>query len=195
MRARSAVLTGARQPLLIRSRLCDYVLSDPHIWHVATASGGVWKTTNGGLNFTPIFDNYGSYTTCCILVDPRNSNVIWLGTGKNTISAAQWRAMAFSRAPTVAGDSSLGNPTKAISRETKIAMLFRGFACQTPWLPRADADSFNRSASHAVPNNTMHSVDVSLEPPHHIELNREQRDITRHLQCCDAVAARVENHP
>src|SRR5215471_13095853 len=57
---------------------------NPHVWYVAMAGGGVWKTSNSGLTFTPIFDTYGSYTTCCVLVDPKNSNVVWLATGENT---------------------------------------------------------------------------------------------------------------
>lgn len=55
-----------------------------HVWYVAMAGGGLWKTTNAGLTFTPIFDNYGSYSMCCVLVDPKNSNVVWLATGENT---------------------------------------------------------------------------------------------------------------
>jgi photosystem II stability/assembly factor-like uncharacterized protein len=57
---------------------------NPHIWYVAMAAGGLWKTTNGGLTFAPIFDAYGTYSMCCVLVDPRNSNVVWLATGENT---------------------------------------------------------------------------------------------------------------
>jgi photosystem II stability/assembly factor-like uncharacterized protein len=57
---------------------------NPHIWYVAMAAGGLWKTTNAGLSFAPIFDNNGSYSMCCVLVDPKNSNVIWLATGENT---------------------------------------------------------------------------------------------------------------
>ena len=57
---------------------------NPHVWYVAMAGGGLWKTTNSGLTFTPIFDNYGSYSMCCVLVDPKNSSVIWLATGENT---------------------------------------------------------------------------------------------------------------
>ena len=57
---------------------------NPHVWYVAMAAGGLWKTTNGGLTFTPIFDDYGAYSMCCVLVDPKNSNVVWLATGENT---------------------------------------------------------------------------------------------------------------
>jgi len=57
---------------------------NPHVWYVAMAAGGLWKTTNSGLTFTPIFDSYGVYSMCCVLVDPKNSNVVWLATGENT---------------------------------------------------------------------------------------------------------------
>src|SRR5438067_986184 len=52
-------------------------------WYVATASGGLWKTTNHGLNFQPIFDEGGSYSLGCVVVDPKNSDIVWLGTGEN----------------------------------------------------------------------------------------------------------------
>src|SRR6202046_1177462 len=53
-------------------RIAD-VAVDPHnrsVWYTATASGGLWKTTNRGLNFQPIFDDGGSYSLGCVTVDP-----------------------------------------------------------------------------------------------------------------------------
>lgn len=52
-------------------------------YYVAAASGHVWKTTNNGITFTPIFDNYGAYSMGAIAIDPSNPHVIWLGTGEN----------------------------------------------------------------------------------------------------------------
>lgn len=57
--------------------------TNPSTWYVATASGNVWKTTNNGTTWDAIFENYGSYSTGCITIDPRNPNVVWLGTGEN----------------------------------------------------------------------------------------------------------------
>ncbi len=73
-------------PAFTSGRNADMVVDpkNPHVWYVAMAAGGLWKTTNGGLTFTPIFDNYGPYSMCCVLVDPKNSNVVWLATGENT---------------------------------------------------------------------------------------------------------------
>jgi photosystem II stability/assembly factor-like uncharacterized protein len=72
-------------PALTTGRVQD-VEMDPHnssVWYVATAFGGLWKTTNRGVTFTSVFDNGGSFTLCCVEVDPKNSNIVWLGTGEN----------------------------------------------------------------------------------------------------------------
>ena len=72
-------------PAFMTGRISD-IAKDPNnqsTWYVATASSNVWKTTNNGTTWKPIFDGYGSYSTGCITIDPNNSNVIWLGTGEN----------------------------------------------------------------------------------------------------------------
>src|SRR6188768_123767 len=52
-------------------------------YFVAAGSGGVWKTSNKGITYTPVFDGEGSYSIGCVRIDPTNSNVIWVGTGEN----------------------------------------------------------------------------------------------------------------
>ncbi len=52
-------------------------------FYVAAASGGVWKTTNGGITFKPVFDKQGSYSIGCVAIDPNNPHVVWVGTGEN----------------------------------------------------------------------------------------------------------------
>ncbi|MFC2133210.1 WD40/YVTN/BNR-like repeat-containing protein [Bacteroidota bacterium] len=51
--------------------------------YVAVASGHVWKTVNAGTTWEPIFDNYGAYAIGCVVIDPNNPHVIWIGTGEN----------------------------------------------------------------------------------------------------------------
>ncbi len=57
--------------------------SDNSTWYVAAASGGVWKTTNCGTSWTPIFDDQGSYSIGTVSIDPVNPSVVWVGTGEN----------------------------------------------------------------------------------------------------------------
>src|SRR5207247_5515804 len=71
-------------------RIADIAV-DPRnrsVWYVATASGGLWKTVNHGVTFQPIFDDGGSYSLGCVTVDPKNSDIVWLGTGENQAQRA-----------------------------------------------------------------------------------------------------------
>src|SRR5690242_8613774 len=56
---------------------------DPSHYYVAAASGGVWKTTNAGTTWTPVFDNEGSYSIGAVALDPKNPLVVWVGSGEN----------------------------------------------------------------------------------------------------------------
>jgi photosystem II stability/assembly factor-like uncharacterized protein len=72
-------------PALMSGRIIDIAVdpTDRGTWYVAAASGGVWKTVNGGTTWNPIFDRYGSYSIGCVAIDPTNPHVIWVGTGEN----------------------------------------------------------------------------------------------------------------
>ncbi|MFK7784296.1 MAG: WD40/YVTN/BNR-like repeat-containing protein, partial [Crocinitomicaceae bacterium] len=72
-------------PALTSGRIADIAV-DPNnhnVWYVAAASGGVWKTTNHGTTFNPIFDNQASYSIGCVTLAPTNSNTVWVGSGEN----------------------------------------------------------------------------------------------------------------
>ncbi|HYJ91014.1 MAG TPA: hypothetical protein VEV84_06890, partial [Pyrinomonadaceae bacterium] len=56
--------------------------TDRKKYYVAVASGGVWKTVNGGTTFTPVFDGEGSYSIGAIVLDPKNPSTVWVGTGE-----------------------------------------------------------------------------------------------------------------
>lgn len=49
--------------------------------YVGTAAGGVWKTTNAGISWTPIFDQVGTLPIGAVTLDPNDSNDVWVGTG------------------------------------------------------------------------------------------------------------------
>src|SRR5829696_8483252 len=57
--------------------------TNPSRYYVAVASGGVWKTVNSGITWTPVFDNEASYSIGAITLDPKNPLTIWVGTGEN----------------------------------------------------------------------------------------------------------------
>ncbi len=72
-------------PALMGGRIADIAVSptDKSTWYVAVGSGGLWKTTNRGTSWKPIFDSQKSYSIGTISIDPNNSEVIWVGTGEN----------------------------------------------------------------------------------------------------------------
>ncbi len=60
--------------------------TNPSIVYAGSASGGVWRTTNGGATWTPLTDNQCSLTTGSIAIDPVNPNIVYVGTGEPTQS-------------------------------------------------------------------------------------------------------------
>jgi len=72
-------------PAVTSGRISDLAVNpkNPSEYYVAAAAGGIWKTVNAGTTYTPLFDAQGSYSIGCVVIDPTNSNVIWVGSGEN----------------------------------------------------------------------------------------------------------------
>ncbi len=72
-------------PALTSGRVADIAVdpTDKRVWYVAAASGGVWKTSNAGTTWNPIFDDEGSYSIGAVTIDPTNHLTVWVGTGEN----------------------------------------------------------------------------------------------------------------
>lgn len=74
----SRIVTGAFDP------------TNPNTIYIGPANGGVWKTTNGGLNWSPLTDQQASLSMGAIEIDPSNTNIIYAGTGEATYSGASY---------------------------------------------------------------------------------------------------------
>ncbi|MBX3174851.1 MAG: hypothetical protein KF709_10600 [Gemmatimonadaceae bacterium] len=72
-------------PALMGGRIADIAVhpGDLRTWYIAVGSGGVWKTTNSGVTFTPVFDRQASYSIGTLAIDPSNPRTVWVGTGEN----------------------------------------------------------------------------------------------------------------
>ena len=87
------------------------VEGDTAIWYAGSASGGIWKTTDGGANWRPIFDDQPVQAIGALAVAPSDKATVWAGTGeawairesditgdgvyKSTDSGATWRNMGL----------------------------------------------------------------------------------------------------
>jgi hypothetical protein len=72
-------------PAFTSGRIADFAVNPNNHseWYVAVASGHVWKTINNGTTFEPVFDGQKSYSIGVVVIDPNNTNVVWVGTGEN----------------------------------------------------------------------------------------------------------------
>ncbi|MFC4219373.1 WD40/YVTN/BNR-like repeat-containing protein [Flagellimonas marina] len=58
------------------------VPGDPMVNYIGAASGGLWKTTDGGINWKPIFDNQEVSSIGSLAIAPSNPDIVWVGTGE-----------------------------------------------------------------------------------------------------------------
>ncbi len=74
----SRVVTGAFHP------------ANPSTIYIGPANGGVWKSTDSGVNWTPLTDNQASMSMGAIAIDPTNPDIVYAGTGEATYSGASY---------------------------------------------------------------------------------------------------------
>jgi len=61
------------------------VPGDLRVYYAGAASGGVWKSTDGGINWKPVFDDQPAQSVGSLAIAPSDTNVIWAGTGETFI--------------------------------------------------------------------------------------------------------------
>jgi photosystem II stability/assembly factor-like uncharacterized protein len=80
-------------PANMGGRIDDFAVveSNPHIFYVGAATGGVWKTTNSGTTWEAIFDDAGTHSVGDITLAPSDPNIVWVGTGEpNNRQSSSW---------------------------------------------------------------------------------------------------------
>src|SRR5579884_3213010 len=65
-----------------RSETAVGVPGDPNLYYFGAVAGGVWKTTNGGITWMPIFDHESVSSIGAIAIARSNPNIIYVGTGE-----------------------------------------------------------------------------------------------------------------
>ena len=65
--------------------------TDQRIIYTASASGGLWKTVNGGTTWAPVFEKATSISMGEVTLDPNDPNTVWIGTGEqNNVRSSQF---------------------------------------------------------------------------------------------------------
>lgn len=73
-------------PANMSGRIVDIAVveSNTATFYVASATGGLWKTTDNGTTFTPVFQNGSVASLGCVTVSQSNPDLVWLGSGEAT---------------------------------------------------------------------------------------------------------------
>lgn len=66
-----------------------------NVVYIGTAEGGVWKTVDGGLNWTPLTDNQASLANGAIALDPTNPDIVYVGTGEENFAVDSYYGAGF----------------------------------------------------------------------------------------------------
>ena len=80
-------------PAYPSGRISDFAFfsGDAHDYLVATASGGLWRTSNSGISWTPLFDKEGAYALGVVEIAPSDEKIIWVGTGEKRATVGRVR--------------------------------------------------------------------------------------------------------
>ncbi|MFH1679008.1 MAG: T9SS type A sorting domain-containing protein, partial [Candidatus Eisenbacteria bacterium] len=86
-----------RGPSNIGARLADLAIdpSDPNTIYAGMASGGVFRSSDGGATWEPIFDDQPVLTIGAIALDPQNPDILYVGTGESAAHSFSWFGMGM----------------------------------------------------------------------------------------------------
>ncbi|MGC2624679.1 MAG: hypothetical protein WA244_15885, partial [Candidatus Acidiferrales bacterium] len=80
-------------PAIMGGRIDDIAVAetDPKTIYLGAAAGGLWKSTDGGMTWTPLFDDEPNPSIGAVAVAPSNPSIVWVGTGEaNNRQSASW---------------------------------------------------------------------------------------------------------
>jgi photosystem II stability/assembly factor-like uncharacterized protein len=63
----------------------EAVAADPRTVYIGTAAGGVWKTTNAGITWTPVWEKEPVHSIGALAIDPSTPSTVWAGTGETNV--------------------------------------------------------------------------------------------------------------
>ncbi|MGQ0764780.1 MAG: WD40/YVTN/BNR-like repeat-containing protein [Gemmatimonadota bacterium] len=106
------------------------VAGDPLTYYVGAATGGVWKTTDGGTLWDPIFDDQESHAAGAIAVSQSDPNVVWVGTGephiRSNVSVGDgvYRSLDAGRSWTNMGLRATGRISRVVIHPTQSEIVY-----------------------------------------------------------------------
>src|SRR5579864_1184636 len=90
--------------------------TDPNLYYIGAAGGGVWKSDNGGQTWDPVFDDQDVQSIGAVTIAPSDDKIVWVGSGeanprndvmlgtgvfKSTDAGASWKKMGLADVHTI----------------------------------------------------------------------------------------------
>lgn len=116
---------------------------NPAVFYIGTASGGLWKTTNKGINFAPIFDKEAVSSIGAVAISTSNEDIVWAGTGegnpRNSLNGGYgiYKSLDGGRNWELKGLEHTRHIHRVIVHPTNPNIVYVG-AIGSPWGPHAE---------------------------------------------------------
>lgn len=113
------------------------------VFYIGTASGGLWKTTSGGIRFEPVFDNQEVASIGALAIDPLRPDIIWAGTGegnpRNSLTGGYgiYKSIDGGKSWTLSGLEQTRHIHRIIVNPDNSDIVYVG-AIGSPWAPNSE---------------------------------------------------------
>jgi photosystem II stability/assembly factor-like uncharacterized protein len=120
------------------------------VFYIGTASGGLWKTTSGGIQFEPVFDNEAVASIGALAIDPLRPDIVWAGTGegnpRNSLTGGYgiYRSPDGGRTWEMKGLKETRHIHRIVVNPVNSDIVLAG-AIGSPWAPNSERGVFKTS--------------------------------------------------
>jgi len=144
----------------------DVVQTDPSIIFVGSASGGLWKSESGGMEWTPLFDDQPVASIGAICIYQPNPDIIWAGTGEGnprnsvTSGAGIYKTIDGGKTWQLKGLEKTRNIHRVLIDPTNPDIVYAG-AIGSPWGPHPERGVYKTTDGGETWNLILHTNDLS----------------------------------
>jgi len=149
--------------------------NNTEIFYVGTASGGLWKTTSGGIKFEPVFDEQEVASIGALAIDPLRPDIIWAGTGegnpRNSITGGYglYKSLDAGKTWKLAGLENTRHIHRILVNPNNSDIVYAG-AIGSPWKPNKERGLYRTTDGGAswqqvlYTNETSGVADMVMDP-------------------------------